>query len=474
MKFTFAIGAFTLTALLLIASEFNTPASADRGNDRFTIGPDVAVSRLGLSSGSSEFDDFHYYGTHDGIAAFSMASTSCNVGDQRADWIDGPQARNPVIAQNIYRLKDGRFEHVGMSWLKHSFCAVSEPTCGDCQATNCDTLGVGCADTYWATLNGSQQRLGPRWKINPQGQGAGGVHDDNYDPPQGNSTIRGRLQIHVDEIVDDAIYFAEIQYVTHDERLDRRWNNASYRPVDVTQNSISGIESGQESVRFEQPAIMGWAEFDPAVNIVAFEDVPGEGRFHLGYKVTDNGDGTWTYEYALHNMNSDRAAGAFSVPVGAANVLATGFHDVDYHSGDGIDYATFDGTDWAAQVGSGDLTWTTESHDINPNANALRWGSLYNFRFTADAPPVEGDISVGLFKPGTPDSVGVTALVPEPTEPDCPADLDGDDGLVNVSDLLVLLANWDTDGPGADIAEPNDLVEINDLLGLLSAWGECN
>ena len=61
MKFTFAIGAFTLTALLLIASEFNTPASADRGNDRFTIGPDVAVSRLGLSSGSSAFDDFYYY-----------------------------------------------------------------------------------------------------------------------------------------------------------------------------------------------------------------------------------------------------------------------------------------------------------------------------------------------------------------------------------------------------------------------------
>jgi len=49
-------------------------------------------------------------------------------------------------------------------------------------------------------------------------------------------------------------------------------------------------------------------------------------------------------------------------------------------------------------------------------------------------------------------------------------DLTGD-LLVNVFDLLELLANWGSDGPGADLDEPNDVVNVFDLLALLSAWG---
>jgi len=56
----------------------------------------------------------------------------------------------------------------------------------------------------------------------------------------------------------------------------------------------------------------------------------------------------------------------------------------------------------------------------------------------------------------------------------CAADIDGSaDGLVNVFDLLELLANWGADGAGSDLADPDDVVNVFDLLELLAAWGVC-
>jgi hypothetical protein len=58
--------------------------------------------------------------------------------------------------------------------------------------------------------------------------------------------------------------------------------------------------------------------------------------------------------------------------------------------------------------------------------------------------------------------------------PDCRADVDGD-GLVSVTDLLLLLAAWGTADPFADMApDGGDLnVDVLDLLELLAAWGPC-
>ena len=57
----------------------------------------------------------------------------------------------------------------------------------------------------------------------------------------------------------------------------------------------------------------------------------------------------------------------------------------------------------------------------------------------------------------------------------CAADLapaEGDDN-VNVFDLFILLDGWNSDAPGADLAEPNDLIDVFDLFVLLDAWGAC-
>ena len=43
----------------------------------------------------------------------------------------------------------------------------------------------------------------------------------------------------------------------------------------------------------------------------------------------------------------------------------------------------------------------------NPNANAIRWGTLYNFRFDADQPPQEANAMVAYFKTGSPATVAI-------------------------------------------------------------------
>ena len=374
----------------------------------FTGGPDVVASRIGLTSGGSGSDDFAYYGEVDGIHGFSAGTTSCNIGDKEAEWISGSDAKHPLIAQNMYRLLNGRFEQIGMNWLKHSFCAVNENTCGTCQVTPCATLGVGCADTYWATLNGDVGGLGPRSEVNPQGTIDGGTHTHPYTSPSGTSVIRGKLQIADVDITAGGRNFIEVQYVTHDEESIDRNNNASWREVVLTTNSISGVQAGQSSVHMGEPAIRAWQAIDSGVTIQDI-DLQADGRLHLGYKVTDLGNGTWHYEYALHNLTSDRGVSSFSVPLpNGVTVTNTGFHDVDYHSGE-----PFDNTDWVTNVSASSIEWSSpETFDQNPNTNALRWGSLYNFRFDADTPPDAQVISLGFFKPGTPTSQNVAVLGP--------------------------------------------------------------
>ncbi|MEE2906861.1 MAG: S8 family serine peptidase [Planctomycetota bacterium] len=58
-------------------------------------------------------------------------------------------------------------------------------------------------------------------------------------------------------------------------------------------------------------------------------------------------------------------------------------------------------------------------------------------------------------------------------EPSCPADIAGQDGVVNIEDILALLAGFGLDDPTADIDGDGD-VDIEDLLLLINAWGACD
>lgn len=337
------------------------------------------------------------YGSAGDHYAYAVGTVSCNIGNVVLDWIAGTN-EHPVIGQSMYRLKDGRFEHIGMSWLKHGFTALQQNLCQPCNANpSGNGLGVGCSDPYSAGLNGSQDN-GPRSEVNA----TTGFFPFPYqlDPPVTDVTSR-RLRVHADDVDPannaGAQYWVEGQYVTPDDSAaNNHHNNASYRKVTV------GNTPAQFPLAFDGPtvrekaAIEVWPTVDPTVQLES--TVVNGGTFFLGTKVVDLGNGSYSYEYALMNLNSDRSAGGFSIPVAASLVTTgVGFHDVDYHSGEELVYSQ---DDWTPVQANGELKWSTQTFAQNPNANALRWGTLYNFRFVTTAPPIPALATIDLFKPG--------------------------------------------------------------------------
>ena len=130
----------------------------------------------------------------------------------------------------------------------------------------------------------------------------------------------------------------------------------------------------------------------------------------------------------------------------------------------------YDGTDWPAAVGLGRVEWSTQAEAENPGANALRWGTLYNFRFDADSPPVPVGATIGLYRAGDPAEVTVATLGPRGSA--CRWDLDGD-GVAGVTDFLQLLAAWGSDPGGPPDFDGDGDVGIGDFLLLLGNWGPC-
>ncbi len=397
-----------------------------RGNqEQRTEGVNAEASDTGLSPLASNHDgpdvfvrtihDVDSFGEFDNISAFSIGTVSCNIGTQPASWF-GNTNQHPVIAQNMFRSKAGRFEQIGMSWLKHGFFAVSNGGC----TIGCtpppqpgDQLGIGCSDPYSAGLNGQQSNLGPRSDVNP----LTGDFLFPWSAPPAPAKIGRRIQVNNNDIDPDlnpgAIYYVEAQYIVPGEPSGNRNNNASFRRADIIDN-LTSFELALSAVTNWRPAIQAWQDLSPQVQ-ETFIQVPNEGQFILATDTQDLGNGFWHYEYALYNMNSDRAALSFSVPVDAgASVINIGFHDVDYHS-----FEIYDGTDWTATVTSGAITWSTTPFSSNANANALRWGTLYNYRFDANVPPAQLSATIELFKPGTPTSVQGLTFVPATPPPEC-------------------------------------------------------
>jgi len=434
-------------------------------------GPDIIVGDM--------LDVLRYNVTGDPLS-YVFGTLSCNVGNQYANWIPDTN-QHPVIAQGLYRLKDGRFEQIGMSWLKHGFAASIGSFCDFCNNPgSSQRLGAGCSDPYFASTNAQQFGLGPRSEVNAfTGEFA---FPFTLGWQQQGDVAYKRIQVSYADMDPaqnpGALYFGEGQYVLPDEApFGNQFNNASYRRMFVgAPLGGSWNLSFTDETRQMIPAIFGWrertggpdADDDLSVEITAV-NVPGEGRFYLGHRVWSLGGGLWAYEYAIQNLNSHRSAGSFSVPVGSAlGISDIGFHDVAYHSGE-----IYSGTDWPGTVSSGSLTWATQTYAENINANALRWGTLYNFRFVSDRPPVSGIVTIGLFRPGTPSSITVAARVPESSPPPaCPGDVN-DDQQVTGADLSVLLAQFGSTvapGSGADL-NSDGFVNGADLSVLLGAFG---
>ncbi len=374
-----------------------------------SVGPDVIVGELIDTINATPVS---------GIDALAIGTYSCNIGNAQLNWV-ASSANHPVISQNLYRYKvvagAGRMEQVGMSWLKHGFTALQDTLCcPTCTPSGTGArLGVGCADPYTAGLNGSQGGLGPHWQVDAQT----GIYAYPPANPAWTGTVARRLQVAVADCEvtgapGAARYFGEGQYVTRDDALaGNQNNNASWREVLVTSAGAGNFDFNLSGPTFRtQSAIEAWPQLESGVTL---NTVSASGKVLVASKATALGGSQWHYEYAVYNMNSNRNVGSFSVPVPAgATITNIGFHDVSYHDGDGNSSVNYSGTDWVGSVSGGAITWACQTQAVNANANAIRWGTTYNFRFDADVAPTSGTLTLGLWVPGTPTSVTTTGDVP--------------------------------------------------------------
>jgi hypothetical protein len=355
------------------------------------------------------------------------------------DWIALPSNDHPFIPQNVYRMSGGgsnndRFEQIGQSWGKHAFAAASSNSCGfGCNGVGGDHLGSGCSDAYGAGLNGSQTGIGSRAWVNPFTGSFPSGSTANDHSGHSHDVTSHRILVDVNDLNTSlnpgATYFAEAEYIvphegtwcqSHPDQCNM-YNNASYRPYTVTGiNQPFSFTAAGATVR-EQPAIMAWT--GATVNQIQ-PDQGNDGIWFMGYKVTNPTTGVWHYEYALYNQNLDRAIQSFSVPVGpGVNISNIGFHAPLQHPGfahDGTQGdAGYSSTPWNVTQDASSITWSSETFAQNQNANAIRFGTLYNFRFDADQPPNPTNATVGYFKTGSPTFAGVQAAgnvpLPSPT-----------------------------------------------------------
>ena len=469
MKARFLLGSLATAGVALSVGQMTATALPGEGGTSDTMaGPDVIVGAV---------PDVARYNqnTVNGVVwmAYAFGSTSCNIGTSQLGWYANT-ANHPVIPQNAYRIKNGRMEQIGMSWMKYGFCALQQTLCGTCQSAGggCPSLlGIGCSDPYTASLNGTQGDLGPRSKVNL----STGVFPADTSAevatwpaiPSTQNNIGRRVQIKADDLNPTlnagAIYLAECQYVhPEDASNNNDNNNASYRVFTVGTTVSSGTYpltlSG--STFQQKPAIYHLTTAYPSTATLGTADAT-DGRYVVGCNVINNGNGTYRFEYMVFNLNSHSAGASFSVPIPqGVTVTNAGFKDIAYHSGE-----SYDGTDWNFSNSGTEVKWQcTQTFAQNPNANAFRWSTMYNFWFDATAPAVTGAVNIGLFR--TAGSVSTNVKVPG--IPCRMGDLDCN-GIVDGADLGAMLSNWGN--PGSTDLDGNGVTNGADLGIQLAQWG---
>ncbi len=395
----------------------------------------------------------------DGKVAYTLGYTICNGGTTASMW--SPNApQHPISTSNLFVVRDGMIRQIGMSWVYNEFFPL-QSHCNFCNAAPTGSLGPGCLTSTTAGVTGHQFNLRRRSEVNPWTALFPVPGDTSGD----TSHIGQRLQVEAAEI-DPAHpwYFAELQLISPDETtMDAKLFNSAYRRVAFAGPQLTMMPT---DTTIEDAAIFAWAQVDPSVRVERI-DVPDDGSIYVASKAKNIGGGMWRYTYAVQNINSDRAVRSFAVVMGADpdpdNVT---FHDVDYHSGE-----PYDNTDWTILEGNATIFWySPETFDENPNTNALRWGTMYTFQFESAALPHDSSVTLGLFKPGTPDAVDAPATTPSSVF--CPTDINGD-GATDFSDLNLLLGAYGVAAPEqATDVDGDGETGFGDLNLLLGGYGQ--
>ena len=450
-----------------LCADIDCPASYCNSS----IGADILVGDL---------QEIQKYGIVGDITAYSVATHVVNVGDEEMPW-EAETNQHPVIAQHMYRMTNKRIEQIGISWVKHGFGSLAWDlfNCGCVDPADPEVIGVGCSDPYTAGLNGDQAGwggiagLGPRSEVNA----ALGIFSFPYGH-QGKSgnAIYKRLQVKTSDLDPtfnlNAQYFVEAQYVTpHDAQAGNGANSVAHRPVQPTTfNNGWNLQFTGDTVP-GLPAIYAWQAAFPDVELSVF-DIPFDSEWYTGTmvlacRVTEADEG-WHYEYALHNINSNRGVSAIHIPHQSGSASNTYFHKALSHSGE-----PYSNAPWLFELVDGVLSAATDPWSVDVNANALRWGTMVNIAFDSPLAPQTGEVGIELFLPGEGSPIRqVTTLIPGGDAVECEEDVNGD-GMVGVSDILAVIDSWGVcDGCAADINQ-DGLVDVSDLLIVIGNWGPC-
>lgn len=394
-------------------------------------GPDIICSDI--TAGQT-------YGAVGDYQAYSFGDTTCNIGDAAFTY-NANTPDHPVFTSSLYRIHEGRFEQIGMSFVSHTFFPLQGNACGlGCTPGALGMLGAGCSDSIGAGLAGGQSNMGPRIEIDPW------ASDFPYPFSTINQTgnpIYKRLKARIADLSEtSALYFVERQYMSNEEQPEARNNNSSYRRVSFTPATNSPQLQGTTFA--QRPAIYAWQDHgmgadmpDPDV-MISSVNLPDDGLVHIGSRATDLGDGTWRYDYAVQNQNAARGVNALRIPIGFnRNVEDASFHDVEYL--DEVDNQ-IEGTDWGLSIVSGFARWELgDDFGSNPFANAIRWGTTYSFSFVSQHAPTNKVVELGVFDDDGIDTV--LASVVAPISGECRVDMNAD-GTLNFFDISVWLNSY--------------------------------
>jgi hypothetical protein len=429
----------------------------------FGTGPDVTLS---------DIQSVQNHGLVGQVRAYTIGSHTCNIGNQNLSWTS---SGTPALAMNAYQLHNGRLVQLGLSFGKTACCAGAQNNgCGTCNGAGGSVLGAGCLDVYSASWNSQQSRLAPRSAIN----GFTGAFSA-WSGTSGDAVFK-RLQVRQSDIDIPthvgAQYFLEGVYVgTDDAQNGNSLNNATYKRanLDASYNMTPNPTIGGANMGI--PAIRAWRDHGNGPNIpdlsvtVSTVDVPGEGRFWYAHKVTDLGNGQWRYDYAVFNLNSDRAGGSLQIPIPAGVAVSnTGFSAPLYHSGE-----PYTNDAWVVTTSGDNVSWSTpQAFAQNANSSALRWGTMYNFWFTADRPPTAATATLGLFKPFSPASV--TFPVQGPSGGPCYVNCDGSTAtpVLNVNDFMCFQTRFAAGDPYAncDGSTIPPVLNVNDYTCFINGY----
>lgn len=402
-----SLGGSMVGSVTLFAEADPEEGGGDLGVPEYSpesAGIDISLSAMGSLSVAS--NPTAKVGTYpNGRTGLTMSTTSCNVGSVNIPWNAPMQTTHPVIALNLYRLLNGKFEHVGWSWLKHGFLSTNSNGCGTCQNPGTGSLlGLNCSDTYGTGNNGDRTYLGGRDEVNPftgvwtcQGSWFSNYINDCTRRNPGAVTLDA-VDHRLDCLDSDlgnpgARYFYEAYYITPNDI--NTYNNLGSREATLSWNGSSWTIT-TTSAMLPGPAINRWGELRSTAQPQT------EGDVIVGLQTTDLGGGMWRYEYAVYNHNLDRQVRTFAVPVPfGATVQNVGFRDIDRDANNS----------WTAVQNDDTITWSSPEFG-QAGANPLKYSSVFNFRFDANVSPASTSTTLGLHKPGTLQSLAAATRGP--------------------------------------------------------------